>query len=130
MFTTILNIVIIMFPHLLHISSFVYFVTPVIEVHSIITPFILSYMSTLLYKKYHHLSVAKVPLIFYNSNTFTVFFHNNQKNTFSSTLLTILREFPKYSGYSGPYIDLSHTLRCQSRIIGLIDAVYSILLNN
>ena len=67
------------------------------------------------------LSVSKIPSLIHNSNTFILF---------STTLLTILGEFPEYSGHSGPYIALSHTLKCQSQIIGLIDAVYSILLNN
>ena len=87
-----------------------------INAHSISTRFILDYNTTLfvidtilhsiiLIKRYHHLSVAKIPPLLHKSNTFTVFFHNNLRNTFSTTLLTILGEFPEYSGHSGPYTD-------------------------
>ena len=86
-------------PYTFIIVTFCYPICPVT-----ITRFILNYMSTLFTKRPSFISCT------YNSNAFILF---------STTLLTILGEFSKYSGHSGPYIDLSHTLGCQSRIIGL-----------
>ena len=100
-------------PHTFIIVTFCYPICPVT-----ITRFNLNYMSTLFTKK---TIIYQLHRSIHNSNTVILF---------STTLLTILGEFPKYSEHSGPYIDLSHTLGCQSRIIGLFNAIYNILLNN